>query len=165
MRVNVKSKADWGWRCVGLWGMAARCLREGGDRGAMWAHDIYCFYTMVLQFIVFFHFLLHFSWHLGWIVLALKFGYFKFHDLMFRSPTQSRSSSLGKLYLCLSSALQPCSWALEQIIHSIVSDVYLFCQQIPRQGSLSFHLWLQVFEKNIIFMLTFIINVCKLNAF
>ena len=156
-----------GWRRAGLWGVEGALLGKevmGEPRGHR-SMTSTLFYTMVLQFIVFFHFLLHFSWHLGWIILALKFGYFKFHDLMFWSPTQSRSSSLGKLYLCLSSALRPCSWALEQIIHSIVSDVYLFCQQIPHQGSLSFDLWLLVFEKNIIFMLTSSVNVYKLNAF
>lgn len=145
--------------------MEVRPLGKGGEGAATWAQvlNTYSFYTMVLEYVVFFHFLLHFSWHLGWIVLALKFGYFKFHDPMFWSPTQSPSSSLGKLYLCLSSALWPCWWTLEQIIHSVVSYACLFCQQIPRQGSLSFHFWL--WKENIIFMLTFLINVYALKAF
>jgi hypothetical protein len=76
----------------------------------------------------------------SWIIPALKFGYFKFHDLIFWCPTSFPSSSLGKLYLFLSSALWQCWWALGLIIHSTVSDGYPFCQQIPHPGSLLFPL-------------------------
>lgn len=139
MRANAQNKADEEKMMCWALGYGGKSPGEGGEGGVTQVLDTYSFYTLVLEYVVFFHFLLHFSWHLGWIVLALKFGYFKFHDLMFWSPTQSHSSSLGKLYLCLSPALWPCWWALEQISHSVVSDTYLSCQQIPCQGSLSFH--------------------------
>ena len=90
------------------------------------------FWAVALNTSVFFHFLLHFSWHLGWIVLALKFGYSKFHDLLSSAPTGSPSSSLGKLYLCLSPALWPCCWAQGQIAWLLA--VLPLCQQIPRGG-------------------------------
>lgn len=90
-------------------------------------------------------FLFHFSWHLGWIVHALKFGYSKFHDLVSWSPTRSHSSSLGKLYLCLSPALWPCCWARGRITNAVASNatslVNRFHTRAPLVSFMAAGLW------------------------
>lgn len=161
--MNVKSKAYGGkkyWGAgvqrEGLWVKEVREGAHGHSQGPGPRQLLFLYH--VLKYIVFYHFLLHFSWHLGWIVLALKFGYFKFHDLMFWSPAHSCFPSLGKLCLCLSPAFWPFWRVLGQIIHSVVSDVCLFCQHVPWGGSphFTYNCWSLGREHFLIFMLIFI---------